>query len=172
MLNDRLGPAIEALVEELDAKLQEVAALKSMINSLRSRMGEDPLYQDVEIEDARGSAIRPDQFYSKPLSTAVQDLLRPRRTAMGADEIVKGLEQGGFDFKAMKWKAGNRSRNLAITLSKNSKTFHRLPNGMFGLLEWYPEAVKRQEAKGNGKEPEAGGSSEGDSGESAERAEA
>jgi hypothetical protein len=62
-----------------------------------------------------------------------------------ADEILKGLEEGGFDFEPLGWKEKDRLRSLSISLAKNTAIFHRLPNnGAFGLLAWYPEVAKRK----------------------------
>ena len=40
-----------------------------------------------------------------------------------------------------------------VSLTKNSQTFHKLPNGKYGLREWYP-AVKDKKP-GSGEEKEA-----------------
>ena len=58
--------------------------------------------------------------------------------ALGAEEITKGLQDGGFDFKPLGWTEAARIRNIAISLAKNPKIFHKLPNGTWGLTEWYP----------------------------------
>ena len=37
--------------------------------------------------------------------------------------------------------------SLRISLGKSSHTFHKLPNGQYGLLEWYPN-VKPPKKRG------------------------
>lgn len=59
------------------------------------------------------------------------------------EEILKGLEAGGFDFRAVGWKDNDRLRSLAIGLSKNPK-FHKLPSGPYGLTSWYDEAILKK----------------------------
>jgi hypothetical protein len=44
----------------------------------------------------------------------------------------------------MGWKKEGRLRSLAMSLAKNTVTFHRLPSGAFGLVEWYPNAKPRK----------------------------
>lgn len=144
--NEKLASAVEALQEELVSKMQEVAETKKMINALRKRMGEEPLYMDVDTPDA-GGTTRPDMYYGKPLSTAARMFLERRKTACLADDIMKGLQAGGFDFSSLNWKENDRLRLLAVTLGKNSQTFHRLPNGTVGLLEWYPTVVKKEKSE-------------------------
>jgi hypothetical protein len=88
--------------------------------------------------------VRRDEYYGKPFATAAQLYLQRRKQACMPDEILKGLEDGGFDFRALGWKDGDRLRSLAISLAKNNKVFHKLPNGTFGLVDWY-ESIKREE---------------------------
>jgi len=153
-MSDRLSAAIEELEEHLAEQLSDVADTKKMINSLRKRMGLEPLYGDTSVEST--GSIRPDQFYGKPLATAAGEFLERRkaRGACSADEILTGLREGGFDFEAIGWKEKDNLRLLSSSLAKNIAKFHRLPNGTFGLLEWYDkEMLKRatkQERKQNG----------------------
>ncbi len=155
--NERLTAAVEALQEELVSKMQEVSETKKMINSLMKKMGEEPLYTDVDVPDAAGTT-RPDMYYGKPLQTAARMFLERRKTACVAEEIMKGLQAGGFDFSSLDWKENDRLRLFAVTLGKNSQVFHRLPNGTVGLLEWYPTVVKKEKSEKeeikNGKEAE------------------
>jgi hypothetical protein len=47
----------------------------------------------------------------------------------------------------MHWRKENeRLRPLAISLAKNNKVFHKLPNNTFGLVSWY-ENIKREDTK-------------------------
>jgi hypothetical protein len=139
--------------------MREIAETKRMINGLRRRMGEEPLYADVEHEETTGP-IRKDMYYGKPLSTAARMFLERRKTACTPEEIMKGMEAGGFDFKAMNWKEADRLRVFAITLGKNSQIFHRLPNDTIGLLEWYPTVAAAKKDKAE-KEQKNGGAAEG-----------
>jgi len=150
-MSDRLNAAIAELEEHLSEQQTEVADTKKMINALRKRMNLEPLYTDVSVEGT--GSIRPDQYYGKPLATAASDFLERRKRACSADEILKGLLEGGFDFDAIEWKEKDRLRLLSSSLAKNNTKFHRLPQGQFGLLDWYDlPAIKRptKERKQNG----------------------
>lgn len=154
-MSDKLTAAIEELQSHLEQQLAEASDTKKTINALRKRMGLDALYQDVSVEQV--GAMRRDQFYGKPLATAAQEYLERRKQACPADEIMKGLEQGGFDFDATPWKEKDRLRMLAISLAKNNVKFHKLPNNTFGLVTWYDAATiakrpKEERAKENGSE--------------------
>lgn len=141
-----LSPAVEALRNQLQDQMAEVNDTKKMINSLLKRMGEDPQFPDAEVGQMQirlNGASRPDQYYGKSFATAAQEYLERRKQACGADEILKALEQGGFDFRSLGWKDKIRMRNVAISLAKNNQKFHKLPNNTFGLVEWYPGVAKR-----------------------------
>jgi len=145
MPDERLRGAVEVLMEDLQAQLRKVAETKRMINSLSSRLGDEAPFPLDEDEGASIAAGRPDAYYGKPFATAAQMLLQARRRACSAAEILDGLERGGFDFKATGWREGDRLRMVALSLAKNNKYFHKLPNNSIGLLEWYPEVQKRQD---------------------------
>jgi hypothetical protein len=151
-MSERLAAAIEELEEHLAQQQAEVADTKKMINSLRKRMNLEPLYTDVSVEGI--GSIRPDQYYGKPLATAASDFLERRKRACSAEDILRGLIDGGFDFDAIEWKEKDRLRLLASSLAKNNVKFHRLPQGQFGLLDWYDSSAitKRvpKERKQNG----------------------
>ena len=159
-MSDKISAAVETLQEELQKQLAEVAETKRMINGLLRRIGQEPAYADAA-EEVQSSTIRADQFYGKPLATAAREYLEIRRTkgAVDATEILQGLKTGGFDFTTTGWKEKDYLRMLSISLAKNTTTFHRLPNGTFGLLSWYPAAANRRAEKAQ----EAASSEEGES---------
>jgi hypothetical protein len=150
----KLEGAIEALLEELQNQLDQVADTKRTINTLCRRIGKEPQFPEVATESV-GSAsirIRPDQFYGRPLATSVEEFLENRKRATGdqactPNDILAGLEAGGFHFKAQGWKDNDRLRAMSITLGKNPK-FHRLPNGTYGLISWYPGVAAKKERPG------------------------
>jgi hypothetical protein len=159
----KLEGAIEALLEELQVQMNQVADTKKTINTLLRRIGKEPQFPD-EAAESVGSAslrVRPDQYYGRPLATSVEEFLENRKKTTGdqacaPSEILAALETGGFDFKAQGWKDDDRLRSLSITLGKNPK-FHRLPNGTYGLISWYPSVAAKKER------PAKNGSAETDS---------
>jgi len=143
-MKEKLSAAIEVLEAQLQEQLERVAETKKMINALLQRIGEEPRFGDVAAEQIVAGTTRRDAYYGKPLATAVQEYLKRRNQACTAEEILRGLQDGGFDFRPLGWRDDDRLRSLAISLAKNSVTFHRLPNGTFGLLSWYPEVEKTE----------------------------
>jgi hypothetical protein len=149
MSDERYSPAIEALIEEIEAQERDLSASKRMVNSLCKKAGLEPRYAEMDPESSIASlSVRSDQFYRMALATAAQEFLtlmkRRGGGAMPAEEIFKGLIAGGFDFDELGWKENDRLRSLAMSLAKNSKTFERLPNGDFGLVSWYGDGPRRQ----------------------------
>jgi hypothetical protein len=147
MKDPKLTAALEVLMEQLEAQVREVAETKRTINGLCRRMGEEAKFPDDE-ERIGGAAIKNDAYYGKPLATAVSLYLERVKQATSAEDILRALEQGGFDFRALDWGENDRVRILAISLAKNNVTFHKLPNNTFGLRNWYDDAIlKRAEKK-------------------------
>jgi len=148
--DDALQSAVTALLAKLEAQEQSVRDTKKTINTLLHHIGKPPLFPDAmeEAEARTHLAVRPDQFYGRPLATVAREVLEARGQAMAAQDIMDVLERGGYDFAAQGWKEKDRLRSFTITLAKNVTAFHRLPNGFYGLSKWYPEAIKqRQNAK-------------------------
>lgn len=150
---EHLNSAINELHAKLKEQEQSVIETKQAINLLRKMSGEDPLFTDEELNKSPQN-IQPDQYYGKPLATAAREYLQYRKKACRADDIISGLEKGGFDFEALDWGKDDRQRLrvFSMSLAKNSTTFHRLPNGTYGLLDWYPTKKKTKTKKARNQE--------------------
>ena len=171
-MSDTIKAAIEELTRKLEQKMREVADLKRAINIMAREAGDSAPYDDAEPEAARlpRNDARPDRFYGKPPTTAAREFLEERQKPASAEEVLRALEEGAFDFAAQGWENEKlRLRYLAISLSKNSAIFTKLPNGLFGLAKWYPGA-KKPKAKGEG-EPENGAAAQANGGDGGGEAE-
>lgn len=139
-------PALDALEGELTDLKRKSNEIKAAINTLCRNAGVSPHYSDEEIagsnQDQAFLEIKPDTFYGKKMSRAAREYLEMRR-ARGQGpakprEVYDALVEGGLQFTG-------KDMNLRLTvlrsaMRKNSQTFHRLPNGSYGLLKWYPDA--------------------------------
>jgi hypothetical protein len=144
-MSDALKQAVDEIEAKITGHLAEVADLKRAANALCRIIGRDPLYPDADQEQTAATGpSRPDVYYGKPLTTAAREFLEFRKRACAPEEILKGMEQGGFDFDGLGWKGEHRLRSLSVSLSKNTAVFRRLPNGMFGLNAWYTDTPKRK----------------------------
>jgi hypothetical protein len=136
-------PAINRLVEDITKAESRIAEQKRMVNRLCELAERPPLYANIDEPNApQIGNIRTDRFYGQPLATAIRDYLQMRKAsglgAASVREIYDTLIKGGFKFEAKD--DVNAQRGLRQSLTKNSATFHKLPNGAYGLLEWYPGA--------------------------------
>ncbi len=148
-MSDAIPKAISELQDQVRALEEEASQVKVTINLLCKRAGLDPIYADTGGSDADVSSIRADTFYGQALNTAVREYLSMRRNAsLGpatVREIYDALMTGGYQFNAKN--DDNAMRSLRIALSKSTHTFHRLPNGSYGLLSWYPAAKAEKPTK-------------------------
>lgn len=150
MADEKTIADLQSHIRELE---QEAADAKRVVNRLRSRAGQPPVYPDIANQDTGSIALlRPDQFYGNTMASAIREYLKMRRSAnLGAAtlaEIFAAICKGGLKFDTENEE--NRKRNMRISLTKNTSIFHKLPNGTFGLSEWYGD-VKTDDASANGK---------------------
>jgi len=143
-MREEFRPAIEALQKDLGDLQKKVSDTKAMVNRLCVLAEMPPIYDDVSEAGAQPSiaSLRADTFYGKVITTAAREYLQMRKAAgLGpatARDIFENLKKGGFAFDT-KIEA-NAITGVRNTLRKNSSIFHKLPNGEYGLLAWYPRA--------------------------------
>ncbi len=155
-MSDSFRSTIDELERHLEDLQAQTADTMRTINSLCRVLGEAPRYQesDATVGAKAGSQLNGDEYYGKPLASVVRTILENRKVIgkgpATVAEIYDTMKLGGYVFEAKN--AENAKRGLRISLAKNSTTFHKLPSGKFGLLEWYP-AAKDNKPK-NGDSPE------------------
>lgn len=138
------------LQAEIRAQESATAENKRFANKLCVRMGMAPLYTVIENQETSAPlSIQADQFYGQPLAGAIRTILEMRRALKqgpaSLNDIFDALIKGGYKFETKN--EDNSKRGLRQSLTKNVALFHKLPNGMFGLTEWYPKVKRRGEAE-------------------------
>ncbi len=149
---NELGPAIAALEKRLDETNRKANSLRQAINALYEEAGMSPKYADNTSSTDYGATvtqIQPDTFYGKKQSTAIRMYLELRKAQnLGPAtprEIFEALKQGGYQFDAKD--DTTALIGMRALLRKNTVTFHRLPNGSYGLLTWYPDAKPSRQSE-------------------------
>ncbi len=155
-MDDALVQAVALLEGQLKKQERAAAETKRAVNAIFLAAGEPPRYSESDFEESRGGpslSIRSDQFYGQPLAASIREILEMRRALkqgpVTVNELYEALLRGGFKFETKN--EDNAKRGLRISLTKNTVTFHKLPDGKFGLLEWYPKA-KAAKPKINGED--------------------
>src|SRR5688572_17639623 len=98
-MSEYLRRAIEDLEKKLQNQLNEIAETKKAINVLCRQIGEPEKFSDVSPEKLSSLGnIRTDQFFHKPLMTAVREYLSLRGSSATVNEIYDALCRGGFEF--------------------------------------------------------------------------
>ena len=140
-MEDDIINTIESLANRANAKEDEANKLKKLVNELCGEAGIALRYQSIT-ESGRIASIRSDQFYGLPLTAAIRNYLEIRKAGnLGAAtvaEIFKAVRDGGYKFDTKNEE--NARIGVGNALRKTSSIFHRLPNGQYGLLSWYPSA--------------------------------
>jgi len=155
-MTDDISNTIEVLSARVRTKEDEANKLKKLVNELCTEAGLEARYPGITETGGASTQIRSDEFYGQTLTAAIRNYLERRKIAgFGAatlSEIYKAIKDGGYKFET----ANELNAKTAVgnALRKTSSIFHRLPNGQFGLLIWYPGAKEKPESetssKGNG----------------------
>jgi hypothetical protein len=148
---EHIDKTIEELKSKVAEKEKELNEVKKTANNVCQMFGRPPLYViDEQSPTVLTRQLRGDEYYGHPLATVITGILEARK-AQGAGpatmrEIYDQMIAGGYQFEAKG--ADNAMRGMRISMAKNQK-FHKLPNGKWGLIEWYPKAKesKEKEAK-------------------------
>lgn len=147
-----LDQAIDELVADIGKLEAEVRDKKKTVNTLCGVAGRDNMFVLDTPEASVPTRIRPDQFYGQPLATAVRTILEMRKAqnlgAATVKEIFEALTAGGYTFNTKSDDVAHAS--LRNSLAKNTVTFHKLPNGRFGMLSWYPAAKAAKPTQNGG----------------------
>ena len=143
-MTHELMPAIQLLEKELEEAERSANNLLDTINSLRKRAGLAPRARGAAggVADGALTEIKSDTFYGKKLQTVIREYLGMRRAQNAGPakpkEIYEALVQGGFQFDSSSDEVA--MIGLRAVLRKRTEVFHKLPNGTYGLMEWYPNA--------------------------------
>ena len=150
---------ILATIEELQGKIKpmedKVIKTKQLINLLCEQADISPIYPEAELSSDVGPFLSgtSDEYFNKPLNTCLKSVLVKRKTSgrgpATVEEIYDAMIRGNYQkFPSNKEEA---LTGLRISLGKSSHTFVRLPNGSYGLGEWYD--IKRPKAAKPGEKP-------------------
>src|SRR5690242_16828271 len=87
-VSDHVERTIEMVQAQISDLEQQLSEKKKIVNSLCGLAGRPPIYEE---EPSRGlTAIRSDEFYGKPLATAVREVLERRKLAnLGAASVAE-----------------------------------------------------------------------------------
>jgi hypothetical protein len=157
---DAMQKAIDLVLAKLREQEAQVTETKIAVNALCKVAGLPIMFPDTGTAPGATASFRSDQFYGQPLTSVVRDILNARKAqnlgAASINEIYDAMTAGGYKFDTAS--VENAKRVLRISLTKNSAVFHKLPNGDYGLREWYPNLKESKPKATNGdagSEPEA-----------------
>ena len=150
-MKDDFLKSIDVLASRVAVKEEEVNKLKRLVNELCREGGMPDRYGNIADAGTTARVLRPDQFYGQTLTAACRSYLEFRKAAnLGAatvTDIYAAIREGGYKFDTKNEE--NAKISVGNALRKTSSVFHRLPNGQYGLLAWYPSA-KAPPQDGNG----------------------
>jgi hypothetical protein len=147
-MNDDILSTIEVLSARVRVREEEANKLKKLVNELCTEAGVELRYAISLESGGVSTAIRSDQFYGQTLTAALKNYLDSRKAgglgAASVDEIYRAVKAGGYKFETASEE--NAKTGVRNALRLTSSIFHRLPNGQYGLLAWYPSAKAEPES--------------------------
>ena len=151
LMDNNVLNAVEVFKNRVKEKELELNRLKKAVNDMAQDAGLPLVYSSVATETVGSIAsITSDQFYGQGLSTAIRMYLEMRKasglSAANVNDIYEAVKTGGYKFETKDEE--NAKTGVRNTLRKNSAQFHRLPNGEYGLLSWYPNAKPAKDDEG------------------------
>lgn len=151
MSNEAIDGAIAALERSIKEAEQKIRSLRSAINTLCEQEGRPPRYGEAMLtaDHGRLAQIQDDTFYGKKQTPAMREYLEMRK-AQGQGpatprEFYEALKTGGYQFEAQD--DTTAIIGLRGLLRTQPHIFHRLPQGTYGLTEWYPDAKRTRDEK-------------------------
>jgi hypothetical protein len=146
--------AIEMALTQISDLERQISERKKTVNGLCQMVSRPAMFPDVD--PSCHAPLREDEFYGKQLAPAIRMVLDRRKSAGQGSatvaDIYDVLVRGGFHFTTKN--AENAKRNIYNALGKSSK-FHKLPNGTYGLTEWYPNVRRDRQADEEEEQEEA-----------------
>jgi len=140
--------SIETLMKKVEEKEKDLIETKKGVNQVCLIMGKEPIYIIEETGISKVPIdLKGDEYYCQPLATVITTILENRRIRGSGPAMVKEIYDqmvaGGYLFETKSTQ--NAMRNIRISMGKNVVTFHKLPNGKFGLVKWYPELKNKKQ---------------------------
>lgn len=128
----------DAAVAEVQAKIEELKTTLATLLRLQAEQGGAPSLS----AGLRGgeTEISHDTFFNMTIGEAAKKYLAIVKTTKSTAEIAEGLERGGLKHSSKSFPTTVRS------IIGAREDFTRVPNGDWGLTEWYP-------GMGRGKKP-------------------
>jgi hypothetical protein len=156
MSNDPTDIAIAMLERGMEEAEEKLRSLRAAVNTICVQAGRPPRYTVDQLAAASGNRItqiKDDTFYGKKQTTAMREYLEMRKAQNQGPatprEIYESLKAGGYQFGASEEASLVGMRALLRT---QPDVFHKLPQGTYGLISWYPDAKRqREESKGKKK---------------------
>lgn len=133
----------DAAIEQLEGQIRHLQSILDSLKVLRTAPDGSPLVfssgasRDADVE------IRHDTFFAMTIADAVRKYLGMVKVTKSTADIAAALERGG-----LKHSSKDFSTTVRSILGQQREVFTRVPNGDWGLNEWYPGQGRGKKVKG------------------------
>jgi hypothetical protein len=130
----------DAAIADLEARIR---SMQITLETLKQLRGGDGTSFSAPSAAARlgDSEVQHDSFFGMTIADAAKKYLAMMKTTKSTADIAAGLEQGGLKHSSKDFSTTVRS------ILGSREDFLRVPNGDWGLSEWYPGKGRGKKAK-------------------------
>jgi len=132
----------DAAIADVQARIQQLQTVLEGLLQLRAQIsGAAPLPSPSGNRQASETEVQHDTFFGMTIGDAAKKYLAMMKATKSTAEIAEGLERGGLKHSSKSFTTTVRS-----ILGAN-ESFTRVPNGDWGLTEWYSGMRKERKPK-------------------------
>src|SRR5689334_9512097 len=123
----------DPVIADLEARIRNMQTALETLKHLRASFTGDPIPL-AATSTRTDTELRHDTFFSMTIAEAAKKYLNMVKITKSTADIAAALEVGGLKHSSKDFPANVRS------IIGDREDFIRVPNGDWGLAEWYPGA--------------------------------
>ena len=146
---EHVEKTLELILIQIQDLERQAAEKKKTANDLSRILQRPVIFQSVDTSASSAAAL-PGEYYGRQMPEVIQAILEKRKLAnlgsASVAEIYNAMIKGGYYFQTKN--PDYAKRGIYGVLAGADGPFHRLPDGRYGLKQWYPAAKFKGELNG------------------------
>lgn len=131
----------DAAIADVQARIQNLQTVLDGLLKLRSQITGAPMAASSPSRQSSDAEVQHDTFFGMTIGDAAKKYLGMAKATKSTAEIAEALERGGLKHASKDFHTTVRS------IIGPREDFVRVPNGDWGLTEWYPGMRKERKPK-------------------------
>jgi|SRR5471030_57258 hypothetical protein len=132
----------DAAIADVEARIRSMQMALETLKQLRASALGEPISPTTNVSRSGDSEVQHDSFFGMTIADAARKFLTMKKATNPTGDIASALEQGGLKHSSKDFNTTVRS-----VLGQQREIFLRVPNGDWGLVEWYPGQGRGKKSK-------------------------